>query len=214
MGRCGVTRRAPDPTVPHPSEEVAAALLDRLEGLAPRLGGGHLVLLDGVAGAGKTTLAAAIVTRALQEGTFGDRARIGVVHMDDLYEGWGGLLAAGEQLASDVVGPLRAGLPGHYRRYDWVRAERNERVEVAPADLLVIEGCGAAPPLLDDVASLVCYVTAPDALRLARGLARDGEALRPQWLAFMADEERLAERDRTRERAHVVIGAHGQVLRW
>ena len=49
------------------------------------------------------------------------------------------------------------------------------------------------------------YVEAPDDLRLARGLARDGEEARAHWLGWMADELRLAERDRTRERADVVV---------
>jgi hypothetical protein len=42
-------------------------------------------------------------------------------------------------------------------------------------------------------------------VRLARGIARDGEDLRPEWLAWMVDEEVLFTDERTRERADLVV---------
>lgn len=70
------------------------------------------------------------------------------------------------------------------------------------------------PATVAAAGALVVYVTAPEEVRLARGLARDGEAMRAEWVAFMADERALEERHRTRERADVVIDEVGTVLRW
>jgi len=190
---------------------VVADLLDRaLAGrvLAPRgdgdaagTGDTRLVCVDGLAGAGKTTLARRIAEEAARRGLGAT-----VVHVDDLLAGWGGLLDVGATLARDVVAPLRAGRPGRYRRYDWLAGAFEDAVTtVLPSDVVVLEGCGSAPPEVGELAALVIYVEAPDDLRLARGLARDGEEARAHWLGWMADELRLAERDRTRERADVVV---------
>ena len=49
---------------------------------------------------------------------------------------------------------------------------------------------------------------APD-LRLARGLARDGEALRDEWLRWAEREQAHFAADRTRERADVLVDGTG-----
>lgn len=189
--------------------DAVPALVDALLAapLASASSATRVLCIDGRAGAGKTTLAALLEREMLERGH-----DVETVHMDDVYEGWGGLLRAGETLVADVVVPVRDGVPGRYRRYDWARGERAEAVVVRPADVLLVEGCGSAPPAADP--DLLVYVTAPHALRLQRGLARDGEDAREHWLAFMADEELLAARDRTRERAHVVLDEVGEVLGW
>ncbi|PWD49993.1 uridine kinase [Serinibacter arcticus] len=167
-----------------------------------------LVCVDGLAGAGKTTLAADLA------GALRERGRtVAVVHMDDLYLGWTGLLAAHREVEL-IAASLERGETVTYRRYDWERDALAETVTVPRADVLLLEGCGSAPPAVDGVARLVVAVTAADDLRLTRGLARDGEAMRPEWLAFMADERALEARDRTTERADVVLDATGGVLRW
>ncbi|WP_454294524.1 uridine kinase [Salana multivorans] len=162
--------------------------------------GTRLVCIDGLAGAGKTTLAAHLERAAHTRGL-----SVVVVHVDDLLAGWGGLLDVGASVVRDVVTPLRSGRPGRYRRYDWHAMAFAEQVDVPAADVVVIEGCGSAPPAIDGVAALVVCLTAPDGPRLERAVARDGEQQRPQLEAWMADEKRLAQRDRTLERADVVI---------
>lgn len=114
----------------------------------------------------------------------------------------------------DVIAPLARGLAGEYRRYDWDRAAFDGVVQVPVAPVVIIEGCGAAPPAVDGVGALVVYASAPDEVRLARGLARDGEAMRAHWLGFMAQEREVEARNRTRARAAVVIDEVGTVLRW
>ena len=175
-----------------PVPELAA----RVRAAAPRLGRTRLVCIDGPAGSGKTTLADRLVT------ALGDAA---VVHMDDLYAGWT-LTGAFERLASGVLAPISEGRPGSYHRYDWAE----ERFEDAPTavqvpEVLVVEGCGSCPRAADAWAVLRVWVEAPQPVRLARGIARDGAALEPHWLRWHETEAAEFAAEHTRARADVVV---------
>lgn len=171
------------------------ALARRVLTAPPRLGPVRLVCVDGPAGSGKTTLA----------GRLGDALGAPVLHLDDLYEGWDGLDGVFERLDGQVLAPLAAGRPGRYRRYDWTAGDWAEWHEVPVPDVLVVEGCGSAPRALGDRAVLVVVVEAPADLRLERGLARDGEAMRDEWLRWMGLEAVHLAREGTRDRADVVV---------
>jgi uridine kinase len=56
-------------------------------------------------------------------------------------------------------------------------------------DVLVVEGVSSARSLARSELTLSVYVHADRDLRLARGITRDGESMRPQWLRWMSDEE-------------------------
>jgi uridine kinase len=177
-----------------------AALAARIRAAPARLGGTRLVCVDGPAGSGKTTFGrrlAAVLHAPL-------------VHMDDLYAGWT-LAGAADRLVAGVLRPLQAGRPGAYSRYDWATgrfAAVPTEVPVCPA--LVVEGCGSCPPAVDPLTTLRVWVEAPAELRLRRGLARDGEALRPEWLRWQQEEAAVFAADRTRDRADLrVDGAPG-----
>lgn len=160
----------------------------------PTLGHGRLLCIDGPSGSGKTTLAEQVFE------TFpGSR----VVHMDDLYDGWSGLPRVGDQLAT-LLGPLGEGRPGSYRRYDWHAGAYAETVVVDPVDLLVVEGVGAgvADPSL---VTVLVWVEAPESARLARGVARDGEAHAEHLRRWQCDEAAHFAAHRTRERADLVV---------
>lgn len=154
------------------------------------IGGIGVVLVDGPAGSGKTTFAAAV--RNLTGAP--------TVHLDDLYEGWDGM-AAGLAQAQVLLDARVAGAPMSYPRYDWHRSSYAEDVEVPPAPLLVVEGCGAGSLRADD--AVVVWVEAAPEVRLARGVARDGEGMREHWLRWQSEEAELFARDRTRERAEI-----------
>ena len=72
-------------------------------------------------------------------------------------------------------------------------------------DLVVLEGVGSGHLGYADAIAALAWVEAPPDLRRARGLARDGEELAPYWDAFVPDEDRLHARERTRERADVLV---------
>lgn len=174
-----------------------AGLAADLLAAPPLLGGTRLVCVDGPAGSGKTTFAGRL-TAAL-----GDAAEL--VHMDDLYAGWT-LTGAVARLRAGVLGPLAAGRPGAYSRFDW-HAGRfgSPPVPVRPAPVLVVEGCGSAPRRLDPWTTLRVWVEAPAPLRLERGLARDGAAMSAHWQRWGALEAAEFAREDTRRRAHLRV---------
>jgi cytidylate kinase len=147
----------------------------------------RFICIDGPAGSGKSTLAESLGAP--------------VVHLDDLYEGWTGL-EAGLRSAQAMLDAFGAGEPAGYRRYDWLRDEYAEWVEVPPSELLVIEGCGAGSLKAD---ALLVWIEASPEECLRRGLARDGEAMRDHWLRWQATEAELFARDRTHERAELSL---------
>lgn len=175
------------------------AIAARVRTAAPRLGPVRLVCIDGPAGSGKTTVARDLAAE------LGERAE--VVHMDDLYEGWSDLDGVWDRVEQQILQPLGQGRPGRWQQYDWA-AERLDRWHDLPVpDVLVIEGCGSAPRAVDGRASVIVWVDAPDDVRLARGVARDGEHLRAHWLRWRQLEAAHFARERTEDRADVVVQA-------
>jgi uridine kinase len=177
-------------------DAVAADIARSVLAAPPTLGAGRLVCVDGPAGSGKTTLAAAL------ERCFRD---VQVLHMDDVFAGWSGLGEGMRVVANDVVAPLCRGEAGRYRRYDWhLEAHAEERV-IEPCDLLVVEGVGSGNADYADAVTCLVWVEAPSVVRLERGVARDGEHMRAHWLAWREQEDAMFTRERTRERADVVV---------
>jgi uridine kinase len=167
---------------------------------APTLGAGRLLCVDGPSGSGKTTFARA-VRRAVPPDV-----SVRVVHMDALYPGWDGLAAGVERVARDLLAPLADGRPGGYRRYDWVAGGEAEWVDVAPSDLLVVEGVGAGGTLEHpSPASLLVWLDAPRGVRGARAVARDGIASQAQLEAWRGQEDAWYSEHRTRDRADMVV---------
>jgi uridine kinase len=174
-----------------------AALAERVRAAPARLGTTRLVCIDGPAGSGKTTFAARL-TAALGPDT-------AVVHMDDVYAGWT-LDGAVARLTTGVLGPIAAGRDGAYHRYDWTAARFSpDPTPVPVAPTLIVEGCGSSPRSLDAWTTLRIWVEAPAALRLARGLARDGVALEPQWRQWLRTEAAEFSREDTRARADLRV---------
>ena len=174
-----------------PARRVTALLADR----PATLGTGRLVCVDGPAGSGKTTLAAALADAV--PGT-------AVVHTDEMLEGWRGLPGLAASVEA-LLRPLATGHPGRWTRWDWYADGWAERHEVPPGPLLVLEGTGSWSPLVADLVTVLVWVEAPSQVRLDRGMARDGEHLRPQWEQFRLDEDDLHRRLRTRDHADLVV---------
>ena len=189
-----------------PVPECVPDIAARVLASAPRVANTRLVCVDGPAGSGKTTLAA-----ALAEALGGAP----VVHMDDLYEGWaqalGGTLAA--RVEAWLLLPWAAGLDGMHPRYDWGLGRYSEWVPVPAAPIVVIEGCASGSAGIRGHASLVVWVEAPAAVRLQRGLDRDGPALEAQWRDWQAHEAAHFAEDGTRAAADVrVDGTTGRIV--
>jgi uridine kinase len=173
--------------------ELAAAI-----GAAPpRLGRTRLVCVEGRAGSGKTTLAESVAAAYV--------GSVAVVRLDDLYEGWSGLPTIGARIRDELLPPLRAGRPARVRRWDWAADRLGSPLTVPVVDALLLEGVGSYARDYDDAVSLVVWVDAPDDVRRERALTRDGDVFAPYWDAWAADEVTVHARERTRERADLVV---------
>ncbi|MBU1801191.1 MAG: 4-amino-4-deoxy-L-arabinose transferase [Actinobacteria bacterium] len=170
-------------------------MLDLVESRSPTLGSGRLVCVDGPAGSGKTTLAAAL--HDLSPGSV-------VVHLDELLEGWGGLAGVDQRL-DPLLLPLARGVAGRYERYDWIAGRFAEWVPIPPTPLLVLEGVGSGSLRHALLCTVLVWVEVDDSLRLHRGMERDGEQMRPHWEQWMRDERAHFVDQDTRARADVVV---------
>jgi uridine kinase len=180
----------------------AAAVLDLALARPATLGSGRLVCVDGPAGSGKSTLARAVVELA------GDAQ---LVQTDDLLEGWSGLPGLAGTLEA-FLRPLAAGEPSRWRRWDWHASAWAEHHTVSPGGLLVVEGVGSGARRIADLVTVLVWVEAPEALRLERGMARDGEAVRAYWEQWMLDEAAEHAEQLTRQRADLRVDAIGRLL--
>lgn len=147
-----------------------AAAIDHRHAGAPAV-----ILIDGPSGSGKTVLAEALVT-AWPEGVSPQ-----LVRLDDLYQGWDGLAAAGEHVAEHVLEPVAAGAPARWQGFDWDRGAAGSWHPVDPALPLVIEGCGVLTRRNAALADLSIWIETDLPRRKARALARDGALYAPHW---------------------------------
>ena len=173
-----------------------AALVENLSSQAPSPSGVRLLLIDGPAGAGKTTFARELA--AALDGA-------PVLHADDMYEGWDGLDTLTDLLVTQVLAPLAEGRPARFRRWDWHASRRGDVCETPPAPVVVIEGVGVGQREARPYASLSVWVEAPESLRHDRWLEREGVDTEPQWRAWRAAERTHFVREGTRDAVDVVV---------
>lgn len=182
-----------------------------------------VVLVDGRSGSGKSTVAGLLARAARTAGVRG----VQVARLDSWYPGWFGLdqgSAIAEALVRGVAvpgGPAPLRLPGlgtrhAYPAWDWVEDRVSRAVALDVHRPLVVEGMGALTPSSASVADLRLWVEvdAGDApgrverdarIRRTRALARDGEAYRPWWDTWAAQEDRHLRRFDPASLADIVV---------
>ncbi|KDA05515.1 aminobenzoate synthetase [Microbacterium sp. CH12i] len=161
--------------------------------------GNPVVLIDGRAGAGKSTLARLVAANWPFTGT------PQLIALDSLYPGWDGLDAGAERALHDILRPHARGLLSTWRRWDWEHEVEAEAHAVAPALGVILEGCGALNPATARIADVRVWVESPEASRKRRALERDGDDFRPHWDRWAAQEARHIERDDPRAHATLQV---------
>ena len=157
-----------------------------------------VILIDGRSGAGKTSLARALVSR------WPMRGRVQSVALDSIYPGWDGLDQGVELARELILTPHARGLVGVWQRWDWTTGEPAEAHAVDPSLPLIVEGAGLLTPATAKLGDVRVWLESPANSRKRRALARDGDAFRPHWERWARQEQRHVERDQpTRFATHV-----------
>jgi uridine kinase len=163
----------------------------------------RVVAIDGRSGAGKTALA----------GRWAAELHAPIVSLEDLYGGWDGLERGIDLLVSAVLRPLAAGQAARVPRYDWAAGSWAVPWPLEPPETLIVEGVGAGARRCAAYTSELVWVEAAAPVRRKRALARDGETFAPFWDMWAAQEDALLARERTPERADLVIdGVTGEAV--
>jgi uridine kinase len=167
-----------------------------------------LICIDGPGASGKSTIANHLAMASDE---------IQVVHVDDFYrpssDRYAGPMAERpigadfdlSRLRVEVLVPLRAGLAASYHVYDWTTDRLSTHTLPVTKPIVIVEGVHSLSEALSEFFDLSLWVECPRDVRLARGLARDGEAARSRWEHdWMLGEDQYAVRERPRDRATLI----------
>ena len=180
----------------------------RLMGPRHRDGEPLLIAIDGMGGSGKSTLAAqlsaALASSSVVEVddfyrpmTAEERRRMGPRDSYEGYFDW-------PRLLEEAIEPLRRQRRARFRRYDWEKNRLGEWRELAPADVVIVEGVFTTRPELSPLFDITVYIDTPREQCAARMAARGYESL--DWMEhWMAAEDWYLAHHRPAERADLVI---------
>ncbi len=165
-----------------------------------------MVGIDGPGAAGKSTVADLLAAR-LRDAV--------VVNVDDFYlpsdvrdlrAGHVGSEFDLPRLGQQVLRPASTGGHVRYQRYDWGTDSLAEWVDVPDGVPLVVEGVYCLERALRDAYTFTVFCRADAAVRLRRGLDRDGEGARAVWVEqWMPAEDAYVAEQRPDQFADVVL---------
>jgi para-aminobenzoate synthetase len=142
-----------------------------------------IIAIDGRSGAGKTTLAVELAARLRMH------HKVSLFHLEDIYPGWNGLAAGVERYVSTVLAPLSRGEAATWTSWDWERHYDGDPRVTLPAEIVIVEGVGAAAAEARPLLGAVIWAESPDEVRRTRALERDGATYEPYWDQWAAQEE-------------------------
>ena len=169
------------------------------------------IAIDGPGASGKSTLARELAASIV---------KAHVIHVDDFYlptsdrrkrRGLVGELFDLARLACEVVLPGSEGQALRYQRYDWSRDVLAEWVDVPEGAPIILEGVFCLAKELREAYTYRIWCRADPGLRLARGLARDGEGARSNWTdLWMPAEQEYESAERPETAAELVVDSSQQ----
>ncbi|MDQ0674619.1 para-aminobenzoate synthetase [Pseudarthrobacter siccitolerans] len=142
-----------------------------------------IIAVDGRSGAGKTTLAVELAARLRAH------HKVSLFHLEDIYPGWNGLLAGIHRYVATVLEPLSRGEAATWTSWDWENHYDGGSRVTLPAEIVIVEGVGAAAAAARPLLSAVIWADSPDDIRRTRALDRDGGTYEPYWDQWAVQEE-------------------------
>ncbi|GLB69266.1 aminodeoxychorismate synthase component I [Arthrobacter mangrovi] len=158
-----------------------------------------LIAVDGRSGAGKTTLALELAA------LLRPHRSVGVFHLEDIYPGWNGLEDGRRRYRETVLEPLSHGLSARWTAWNWTADEDGERRVTEPAEVVILEGVGAADAAARRLLDAVIWIEADAGQRRTRAIARDGDGYEPYWETWAGQEEEWLAGDDVAGAADIVV---------
>ena len=159
-----------------------------------------LVAIDGPAGAGKTTLAQKFYRE------FSTHKQVTLIHMDELYDGWNNALS--QRLTRQLEIIIEAHVKReafHLEIFNWVIMKFDELRLYEPADILVLEGVGAAQEIVRRAGAETYWLDVEPSIGLERVLRRDGFHIEGEMRKWQIEQVKYFESDLTRANAQHTI---------
>ncbi|VXB92169.1 Aminodeoxychorismate synthase [Arthrobacter sp. 9V] len=158
-----------------------------------------IIAVDGRSGAGKTTLAVELAARLRQH------HKVSLFHLEDIYPGWNGLMPGIERYVGTVLKPLSEGMAAEWTSWDWDKHYDGGLNVTLPAEIVIVEGVGAAADAARPMLDAVVWVESPGDDRRRRALTRDGSTYEPYWDSWAAQEDQWLSTDQVVAAADVRV---------
>ena len=173
-------------------------LVDKVNESSKKCGQTKIVVIDGPAGSGKTTLAKSL--SALLE-------NCPIIHMDEIYEGWENALTpkTSTDLVDWVINPLLEDKSIEYIKYDWNLEQRIEKIVINNPKVIIIEGVGSSSSEISEHACLKLWIEVNEETGINRVLARDGRQIQEQMKKWQTQESKFFIENNSKENSDIWI---------
>ncbi len=128
-----------------------------------------IILIDGRAGSGKSTFAESLQQQLFRDGESAPR----VIHMDNIFEGWGGLALGSDYMARFILQPLARQETASWQDWSWVKNQRSSWREFSGGTPLIVEGCGSLTERSKEHADISIWLEASEETRRERWIQRE-----------------------------------------
>jgi uridine kinase len=173
-------------------------LVDKVNESSKKCGQTKIIVIDGPAGSGKTTLAKSL-SRLLKN--------CPIIHMDEIYDGWENALSpkTSQDLVEWVINPLLESRSIEFVKYDWYLEKRIEKVVINLPKVLIIEGVGSSSFEISKHASLKLWIEVNKETGINRVLTRDGQQIQEQMKKWQSQESKFFIENNSKENSDIWI---------
>jgi uridine kinase len=173
-------------------------LVDKVNESSKKCGQTKIIVIDGPAGSGKTTLAKSLS---------GLLEYCPIIHMDEIYDGWENALSpkTSQDLVEWIINPLLESRSIEFVKYDWYLEKRIEKVVINLPKVLIIEGVGSSSFEISKHASLKLWIEVNKETGINRVLTRDGQQIQEQMKKWQSQESKFFIENNSKENSDIWI---------
>jgi uridine kinase len=173
-------------------------LVDKINESSKKCGQTKIIVIDGPAGSGKTTLAKSLS---------GLLENCPIIHMDEIYDGWENALSpkTSQDLVEWIINPLLESRSIEFVKYDWYLEKRIEKVVINLPKVLIIEGVGSSSFEISKHASLKLWIEVNKETGINRVLTRDGQQIQEQMKKWQSQESKFFIENNSKENSDIWI---------